>query len=212
MWSFTGICSHKISSTRGDCVELRNLANIRTGVVLSRKEATPLEYAAEYRALNLKVVSEEGLIDEDMLETYYATERLKSECLTRERDILIRLSAPYTVIWIGENDIDLLVPAHFAIVRVKPRLIDSHYLHWWLVRNRRTFYKMASGGTMMGTISSGYIADMRIDPPPLEQQRLIGEYLRLAKREQTLLSQLTNKKQLLTNIIAHQIELRGLNK
>jgi restriction endonuclease S subunit len=193
-------------------VELCSVANIRTGVVLSRKEASALDYAAEYRALNLKSVSYDGLIAMDMLEPYYATERLKREYLTRERDILIRLSVPYTAVWVGEGNIDLLVPAHFAIIRVKPRLIDSYYLHWWLTQKRQIFYKMASGGTMMGTISSGYISDMRIDPPPLEQQRLIGEYLRLAKREQELLTALTNKKQLLTDAVAHQIETGGLSK
>jgi restriction endonuclease S subunit len=192
-------------------VKLGSLAKIRTGAVLSRKEANPFECAAEYKALNLKAVSGSGLIEKDMLEPYYANERLKPECLTRERDVLIRLSAPYTAVWVGEGDIDLLVPAHFAIIRTKPKLLDSRYLHWWLTRNRRMFYKMASGGAMMGTISSGYIAKMRINPPPLERQRLIGEYLMLASIEKRLLTELNLKKQLLANAAAHRLETGGLN-
>jgi hypothetical protein len=59
---------------------------------------------------------------------------------------------------------------------------------------------------MMGTISSGYIAEMNINPPSIEQQRKMGEYLRLAKREQYLLTQLSLKKQQLLNAVLYQIE------
>lgn len=190
-------------------MQLGKLAHIRTGLVLSRKEASPFAYSDEYKALNLKSVSCDGFIDRDLLETYYAIERLKPDYFTRERDILLRLSAPYTAVLIGEDYINLLVPAHFAIIRVKPRSLDSYYLHWWLKRNRQSFYKMASGGTMMGTISSGYISDIVIDPPTLERQRLISEYLRLADHEQQLLSQFKNKKLLLTHGIARELE-RGI--
>ncbi|MDR0840076.1 MAG: hypothetical protein LBN26_01650 [Christensenellaceae bacterium] len=191
-------------------MELSHLANIRTGVVLSRKEATPLEYTAEYKALNLKAVSEQGVVDKEILEPYYASERLKMEYFTRERDVLLRLSAPYTAVWINENDIDLLVPAHFAIIRAKPRLLDSHYLYWWLTKNKRIFYRMASGATMMGTISSGYIADMAINVPPIDLQREIGKIIRLSEREQQLLERLGTKKRQLSDALIAQIENGGL--
>jgi restriction endonuclease S subunit len=193
-------------------MELSHFVSIRTGIVFSRKQASPFDCAVEYYALNLKAVSDEGTIDREIVEPYYASARLKPEFLTRERDVLLRLSAPYTAVWVSENDIDLLVPAHFAIIRTKPRLLDAHYLYWWLAKNRRNFYKMASGGTMMGTISSGYIAEMNISPPPIEQQRQMSEYLRLTKREQRLLTRLAAKKHQLADAILHQIEIGGYSK
>jgi hypothetical protein len=186
-------------------MKLSHVANIRTGVVLSRKEALPLECEAKYTALNLKAVSEQGVIDREALEPYFASERLKPECFTRERDVLLRLSAPYTAVWISEDDIDLLVPAYFAIIRTKQRLLDSLYLYWRLTKNRRDFYRMASGATMMGTISSGYVGEMDIEVPPIELQREIGKLIRLAKREQGLLERLTYKKRQLADAAIDKI-------
>jgi restriction endonuclease S subunit len=65
---------------------------------------------------------------------------------------------------------------------------------------------MASGGTMMGTISSGYIATLKINPPPIEQQRQIGEFLRLANQEQQLLTKLMAKKRLLADTMLTRLQ------
>ena len=181
---------------KGDELKLGDYTSIRTGLVFSRKEALPNDSNRRYRALNLRNVADNGQILLSDIEDYYASDALKKEYFTRDGDVLLRLSAPYTAILITE-EVDLLIPAHFAIIRTV-KTLDPHYLHWWLTRNKKRFYQMASGGTMMGTISSGYVADMTFEPPPIERQRQIAKLLELAKREQQLLSMLAkNKKQLI---------------
>ena len=64
---------------------------------------------------------------------------------------------------------------------------------------------MASGGTMMGTISSGYVADMPFEPPLIERQRQMAKLLELAKREQQLLSELSKRKKRLSDAILAKI-------
>lgn len=177
-------------------MRIGEIATIRTGLVLSRKESSPDKSSHTYRVLSLKNVNEDGEIFTSEVEDYYAAEALKREYFTHIGDVLFRLSAPYTVVLITEMEENLLVPSHFAIIRVV-KAIDASYLHWWLVKNRKRFYQMASGGTMMGTISSGYIADMSFEPPPLVQQRQIAKILELASRERQLLSVLSEKKKLL---------------
>ena len=190
-------------------MKLGECAVVRTGLVFSRKEAPPGESRHIYRALNLKNVAEDGRILLAEVENYYASEALKEEYFTRGGDVLLRLSAPYTAVLITEKEAGLLVPSHFAIIRTD-KAVDPHYLHWRLTKNRKRFYKIASGGAMMGTISSGYIAEMAFEPPEMGQQRKIGELLKLANREQQLLSLLrAKKKQLIDAALKKFINVQG---
>jgi restriction endonuclease S subunit len=204
---------------------LGKYTTIRTGLVFSRLEQEPaLEAIAggsgtrekalpdrssyKYRALNLKTITEHGQILLTEVIDYFSKKPLKGEYFTHTGDLLLRLSAPYTSVVIKENETDLLVPSHFAIIRANTE-IDPYYLNWWLESNRKLFYKFASGGTMMGTLSSGYVAEMQFDPPPLEKQQKIGEMLKLANREQQLLSSLKTKKKLLINTTLNTVINKG---
>jgi len=178
---------------------LGDFATIRTGLTFSRKEAKPGEDGHFYPALGLKNVKENGQVLLTDIEDYYASEPLKDDYFTQEGDVLLRLNVPYTAGFITKKEIGLLVPSHFAIIRVNER-VDPRYLRWWLAKKREWFFKMASGGTMMGTISSGYVAQMPFEPPPLERQRKIGELFELLNREQRLLSLLAIKKKQLIDV------------
>jgi len=186
-------------------MKLKDIAKIRTGLVLSRKEATTESEPHQYTALTLKAVTEKGDIDREAVEAYNAAEPLKQDYLTHNGDVLLRLSAPYTAVIISEENERLLISSHFAIIRANHRKLDPYYLHWWLTQNRKEFYRQASGASMMGTISSGYINDMEFSPPPLETQRQISTLLQLSYREQELQSQLIAKKNMLINAVLKQI-------
>ncbi|MDR1230839.1 MAG: restriction endonuclease subunit S [Spirochaetaceae bacterium] len=184
--------------TLGDCTA------IRTGLVLSRKEAPPDETWYRYTALSLKNISECGTIRSGGLVNYCAVEPLKNGYFTHCNDVLLRLSAPYTAVLITSNEAGLLVPSHFAIIRAD-ETVNPRYLHWWLTQNRKHFYKAASGGTMMGTISSGYVADMVFNPPSREVQQKLGVLLQLVDRERQLLILLGAKKTRFINAALNKI-------
>ena len=185
-------------------MKLSEYASIRTGLPLSRKETLPEKSHYKYNALSLKNVLESGYILLSEILPYYASEELKKEYFTHFGDVILRLSVPYTAILITEKETNLLVPSHFAIIRTN-KTVDPRYLHWWLIKNRKSLYKNASGGTMMGTISSGYIEEMSFKPPPLEKQRKLAELFSLANREQQLLSLLWARKKQLTDAVLEKI-------
>ena len=189
----------------GEAMKLGDCARIRTGLVLSRKEATAKSEPHQYTALTLKAVADKGDIDRESIEPYNAAEPLKQDYLTHKGDVLLRLSAPYTAAIIEEEDEGLLISSHFAIIRVSHRKLDPYYLHWWLTQNRKIFYRQASGASMMGTISSGYVGDLELNLPSLESQRWIATLLQLSYHEQELLSQLSLKKSVLVNAVLKQI-------
>jgi restriction endonuclease S subunit len=195
-------------------MRLDNVANVRTGLVLSRKVAE-LEVATNpesYEVLSLRAVSGDGVISKEYIEPYCSTERLKSDYLTRKGDVLFRLSAPYTAVCINDDFINLLIPSHFSVIRTNTERLDPIYLEWWLNHHKTLFYKMASGGTMMGTISSGFVAALEVDLIPLESQRLIGEIITTSKYEQELLLRLSKSKQQLTDSAIELIINGGIIK
>jgi len=180
-------------------MKLGDYAKIRTGLVLSRKEAKSGTKLHNYTALTLKALRDSGEIDMNATEPYYAAVELKREYFTHEGDVLLRLSAPYTSALILKENENLLISSHFAIIRVNQRRIDPCFLHWWLTQNRKRFYRHASGGTMMGTISSGYVSEMEIILPSIGEQANIGTFIQLAYREQRLIALLAEEKKQLVN-------------
>ena len=194
---------------------LKDVSNIRTGLVTARKQAKGPENGGfrEYRLLSLRCIKEPGVLDVDLAEPYAANDELKPEFLTQQDDILVRLSAPYTAALVDEESADYVVPSHFAIIRVDKSKVDPAYV-LWILRQQSTLkqiYQNVSGTVAFGTISSNFFNDLKIDAIPLEKQRLIGAILKLSEREQTLLSELAKVKAEQTRI-ALQTAYKNLNK
>ena len=168
---------------------LKDVSNIRTGLVTARKQAKGPENGdfREYRLLSLRCIKEPGVLDVGLAEPYAAT---------RQDDILVRLSAPYTAALVNDESAGYVVPSHFAIIRVNKSKVDPAYV-LWILRQQSTLkqiYQNVSGTIAFGTINSSFFNDLKIDIIPLEKQRLIGAILKLSEREQALLSELAKAK------------------
>ena len=177
---------------------LKDVSNIRTGLVTARKQAKGPENGdfREYRLLSLRCTKEPGVLDVDLAEPYAANDELKQEFLTQQDDILVRLSAPYTAALVSNESTGYVVPSHFAIIRVDKSKVDPAYV-LWILRQQSTLkqiYQNVSGAVAFGTINSNFFNELKIDAIPLEKQRLIGAILKLSEREQTLLSELAKAK------------------
>ena len=177
---------------------LKDYTTIRTGAVLSRKEAKGEASAYQYSALTLKALSADGTIAHDATEAYFAGTELKRDYFTGCGDVLLRLTAPYTATVITKEDKGLLVSSHFAIIRASNN-VNPWYLCWWLMQNRKKFYLAASGSVLLGTISSGLIGSLPFEPPSRKKQDIIAEVIRLAARERQLLKLKSEKQELLIN-------------
>lgn len=91
---------------------LKDVSNIRTGLVTARKQAKGPENGGsrEYRLLSLRCIKEPGVLDVGLAEPYAANDELKPEFLTQQDDILVRLSAPLHG-GLGQQRIDRLCGA-----------------------------------------------------------------------------------------------------
>lgn len=185
------------------------IAVIRTGLVTVReKKKISSSQVCEYRVVNLKCIADEGYINKKHIEIDKYSVGLKDDYLTHMGDILVRLSAPYTAVLIDQQDLcGIVVPSHFAIIRVDSRYAVPEYIFWSLRRdkNKITMMQNSSGSTAFGTISSGLIASLPITLLPLHEQQIIGDLLRLSEREQELLDKLAEEKKVYSTLLLNQI-------
>lgn len=202
---------HKIASTNyfGGHMTIGEIAVIRTGLVTVReKKKISSSQGCEYQVLNLKCIADGGYINKAYIETGEYPSGLKNDYLTQMGDILVRLSAPYTAVLIDQPDLcGIVVPSHFAIIRVDKRYAVPEYIFWSLRRdkNRITMMQNSSGSTAFGTISSGLIASLPITLLTLHEQQIIGDLLRLSEREQELLNKLAEEKKTYSTLLLNQI-------
>ncbi|SHH70476.1 hypothetical protein SAMN05720766_1205 [Fibrobacter sp. UWH9] len=176
---------------------LSNIATIRTGVVTTRKKAAQgTEGARQYNLLNLRCVRDDGRLDLLSVEPFAACEELADSFITRAGDILVRLSAPYTSVIIEKDAENLLVPSHFAIIRLATNDFDPHFILWQLRQKnvKQTIYQNVSGTTQFGTINSGLFGSIPIEHTSLQNQRIFSELFKLAEREHDLLENLAAEK------------------
>ena len=132
--------------------------------------------------------------------------KAKDDYFAQVGDVLIRLTAPYTATVISEENAGAVVSSHYAIIRCKES-INPWYLFWWLKQNRDLFYKEASGGVLLGTISSNVIAEIPIKVIPFDQQKKIAELIQTSRREKGLVIKLIELRNKLVNSAVKTIVL-----
>ena len=100
-------------------MKLGELATVRSGLVLSRKQAhkgAPIKM--RYPLLSFRAIHPNGYIDMEQLDGFDAAEQLSPEYLTQIGDVIIRLTSPYTAVLIDEASAGMVVSSNFVIIRV----------------------------------------------------------------------------------------------
>ena len=101
-------------------MKLGELATVRSGLVLSRKQArkgAPVKM--RYPLLSFRAIHPNGYIDMEQLDGFDAAEQLSPEYLTQIGDVIIRLTSPYTAVLIDEASAGMVVSSNFVIIRVE---------------------------------------------------------------------------------------------
>lgn len=177
-----------------DKMRLGDVAAVRSGLVLARKQARG-QAEHRYPLLNLRAIKADGIIGMGELEVFDAVESLKPEYLTHAGDIIIRLSTPYTAVLIDEETENMVISSSFAIVRANQQYVLPEYLLWLLntAKVRQQIYENTTGN-MLGGIKPSFFNDFRLDLLPLGQQQKIASLNELARREVRLMEALASEK------------------
>ena len=197
-------------------MKLGEIVRIKSGLVLARKKASvEFEVKNTYNLITLKNIEENGVLNKEKFDIFESNEKLNNSYFTRKGDILVRLSYPYTALYIDKDKAGLLVPSSFAILKLKTQDYIAEYLTWYLnsAQVKKELMKSQTG-TAMATTNKSVMASLEIKKISIEDQKRIGKIQELYFRERELLSSLMEEKeeyyQAITNRLLH-INKEGVN-
>ena len=153
-------------------VKLSDWAEIRSGLVLARKQSTsPTQN--NYKLLTLKSINPKGYIEEDLLDDYFAIDRLNENYISQMGDIVVRTSSPYTAVLIDKETQGIVVSSYFTIIRSNKNMLKPEYLYW-LLNNEETFKTIQKNnfGNILGSIRPQFFSDLEVLLLPLFQLHL----------------------------------------
>lgn len=185
-------------------MKLQDLASVRSGLVLSRKQAKgPSEY--RYPLINLRCIQQEGTIQLNEADIYEAKEPLKGEYLSQSGDIIVRLTVPYTAVLIDETTSGMVISSNFVVIRIEDKQLLPEYLFWLLntQKVKRKIYENTTSN-MLGAVKTKFLTDFELTLLPLEDQYKIAQLNLLAKKESQLLKELATEKEKLYSCLLDQ--------
>lgn len=176
-------------------MKLQDLASVRSGLVLSRKQAKePIGYP--YRSINLRAIQPDASINLSEVDVYQAKEPLKPEYLSQIGDIIVRLTAPYTAVLVDETTEGMVISSNFVVIRIKSEKLFPEYLFWLLNTQsvKRDIYENATSN-MLGAVNAKFLAEIEMALLPIEEQHKLAQLYLTSRREIRLLRELAEEKE-----------------
>lgn len=176
-------------------MKLQDLASVRSGLVLSRKQAKePIGYP--YRSINLRAIQPDASINLSEVDVYQAKEPLKPEYLSQIGDIIVRLTAPYTAVLVDETTEGMVISSNFVVIRIESEKLLPEYLFWLLNTQcvKRDIYENATSN-MLGAVNAKFLAEIEIALLPIEEQHKLAQLYLTSRREIRLLRELAEEKE-----------------
>lgn len=176
-------------------MKLSKIADISSGLVLARKKS-PTNKGFAYELLTLKSFNEDGYIEDDFLDDFISEEKIKDQYLTKEGDIIVRLSAPNTAVYIEKEQEGIIVPSLFIVVRSNSNSIISKFLQIYLNSEKCKRQLVADTiGSVLSIVKTSSFKEIDVPKYPIEQQKNIINLNELIIKEKRLLNQLFNEKE-----------------
>lgn len=176
---------------------LGDIAEIKTGLVLSRKKAELKHHVkATYSLITLKNIDDNGLVISDSFEAFISNEEIDNHFFTQEGDILMRLSYPYTAVYIEKKYTGLLVPSYFAIIKVDTHRLLPEYIAWYLNSYKvKKELERAHTGSRIPSTNQSVLRMLPVYPIALSQQKALVELYKLHQKEIQLYQALIEEKE-----------------
>ena len=187
--------------------KLSDIADIRTGLVVSRKAASLRVHSVhQYRLLTLASIADNGDIIENKLDDFFANQKIQDMYLAKEGDIVVRLSSPNIACYISKEYAGLLVPSQFAIIRYKKKDVLSEYIGVAInSASLQQQLRSAQRGTVIKVINTKALRELNIPVPRIDIQEKIVALEQLSLRRTQLTERLIEKQIIQINFIKDKL-------
>lgn len=188
-------------------MQLRDIAVVKTGLVLSRKKAAFKDEAkATYKLINLRNIKDDGIINLATFEEFDSNDVLDDHYFTQEGDVLIRLSHPNTAVYIDKEASGLLIPSYFAIIKVDKTKLLPEFLAWYLnSKEVKKELERFQSGTRIPSTNQNVIKTLPVSLTTIEKQEVLIEIFRLHLKEKELYRTLIEEKEKWLTELSRQI-------
>jgi restriction endonuclease S subunit len=188
---------------------LGDIATVRTGLVAARKKAKlDSPDKTEYEQISLRYFGAGVKLakPEKEKDIFLSAEEIDTKYLTQEGDVVVRLRAPSSAVYIEKEDEGLLIHSLLAVICVKNNVIDPKYLAYYLnASTTQRILKQDVKGTAIPMLKTKDLEQLAITLPPIEKQKKLVRFLELADKESALLLSLANEKKQLSQTILDTI-------
>lgn len=178
-------------------MKLKEVADIRTGLVLSRKKAALSDdVKIHYKQITLKSFSSTTSLTLDYIDTFLSTKEIADTYMSRVGDVVVRLREPVTAVYVDESTKDMVIPSLMAIVRAESSMIHGEFLAYYI--NSTVAQKILEKeikGTTIAAIKTKDLEELEVVLPSLEDQKKVVAFMNLSCKETELLDKLKKEKQ-----------------
>jgi hypothetical protein len=183
-------------------IELDELVEVISGIVVSRIECKNEEKIGTLNVLTLKAISA-GKIDTDYIQSIDIFKRVAETKLTQQGDIIMKLNTPYDSVYIEKEHENLLVPSFCCLIRGgQAEIINPYYLVGYLNSSFAKEYLHTSNSSSAASLLK--IRDIRKLPIPLPrmaEQLAVGDVFKVCTQRQLILAKIMEQEMCLANNI-----------
>lgn len=178
---------------------------IYSGQIISRVEAK-VEVGDEVLE-ERKVLIPKAIVSGRVMHSELGTVKLKKlieeERITKEGDIVLKLSTPYDAAYIEKEDEGLVIPSFCSVIRgIDSGKADSEFVTAYLnTEYVREKLKAKVAGTTMPLIKLSDVKEIQLPDVSLKKQKIIGEAYKLSCQKQDVLREMLFVEQELINSI-----------
>lgn len=193
-------------------MQLQEIATLTQGAYISRLETSKAdEEAIELDILTLKEFNETLGISyrmSDKAQTVYVKrDKVSKHLLTSEHKVIVHLLTQKAAV-LPQKYSGLLIPTNFVSVELKEEA-DLRFIEWYFNEHPsiRKQISLSSQGTVISSLSIANLRELKVDLPPLDLQKRMGQIAILKRRK----FQLVTERQSLEERLIHQqlINLMG---
>ena len=178
-------------------MKLKEIADIRTGLVLSRKKASLSDdVKIHYKQITLKSFSNTTSLTLDYIDDFVSTEEIADTYLSHVGDVVVRLREPITAVYIDESAKKMVIPSLMVIVRVESSMMYGEFLAYYINSTiSQQMLEKEIKGTTIAAIKTKDLEDLELVLPSLEDQKKVVAFMNLSQNEMELLDKLKKEKQ-----------------
>lgn len=172
-------------------LEIKDIAKVCSGLVVTRKKAIyKNDVIKSYKQLNLKSINKKGYIEFNELDILEARELIDSYYLTKEGDIVMRLTDPFTAVYISKEMEGIVVSSNFCIIKCSDKY-NAIYLSYYINSDAARKDLLSNlQGYIIKNINMTTVEELQIPPISLKKQELIGKILRAQTQKIIILNKI----------------------